>query len=161
MRSSNLHVEQTARRCQSYRPGTALQNYRLGGACCLVTRRCSRALPPRFRPSFFQLLEGGWLLTHSKVPPVNCPWPKQAAQPRFHAPSPSTGSPHPVTGPHGSLRYLASVENIFKNYFIYFWLCWVLVAALTFSSCSEPGLLFLWVCRLLTVDTSLVAEHQL
>ena len=67
-------------------PGTALQNYCLGGACCLVTRRCSRALPTRCRPSFFQLLEGGWPLTHSKVPPVNCPWPKQAAQPRFHAP---------------------------------------------------------------------------
>ena len=66
-----------------------------------------------------------------------------------------------MTGPHGSLRYLASVENIFKNYFIYFWLCWVFVAALTFSSCSEPGLLFLGVLRLLTVDTSLVAEHQL
>ena len=98
-------------------PGSALQNYCLGGVCRLVTCRCSRALPPRFRPSFFQLLESGWPVTHSKVPPMNCPWPKEDTQPRFHAPrtqphAPSTGSPHPVTGPHGSLRYLAFVRNI-------------------------------------------------
>ena len=36
-----------------------------------------------------------------------------------------------MTSPHGSLRYLASVQNIFKNYFIYFWLCWVFLAALS------------------------------
>ena len=46
--------------------------------------------------------------------------------------------------------------------FIYFWLCWVFVAAHgLFSSCSEWGLLFLAVRGLLVVVASLVVEHGL
>ena len=46
--------------------------------------------------------------------------------------------------------------------FIYFWLCWVFVAAHgLFSSCSERGLLFIAVRRLLIAVASLVAEHGL
>ena len=45
--------------------------------------------------------------------------------------------------------------------FIYFWLCWVFVAARgAFSSCSERGLLFA-VRGLLIVVASLVVEHGL
>ena len=40
-------------------------------------------------------------------------------------------------------------------------LCWVFVASLAFSGCGEQGLLFVVVCRLLTVVASLVAEHGL
>ena len=44
----------------------------------------------------------------------------------------------------------------------YFWLHWVFVAALgLFSSCGKRRLLFVTVCRLLTVVASLVAEHRL
>ena len=44
----------------------------------------------------------------------------------------------------------------------YFWLRWVFVAALgLFSSCGKRRLLFVTVCRLLTVVASLVAEHRL
>ena len=45
---------------------------------------------------------------------------------------------------------------------IYFWLHWVFVAAHgLFSSCSEQGLLFVAVHRLLIAVASLVAEHGL
>ena len=50
---------------------------------------------------------------------------------------------------------------IFKNLFIYFWLCWVFVAAQSFSSCGERGLLLLAVRGLLIVVASLVVEHRL
>ena len=43
-----------------------------------------------------------------------------------------------------------------------FWLHWVFIAARgLFSSCSERGLLFVAVCRLLMAVASLVAEHGL
>ena len=46
--------------------------------------------------------------------------------------------------------------------FIYFWLCWVFVAARgLFSSCGERGLLFVVVRGLLIAVASLVAEHGL
>ncbi len=46
--------------------------------------------------------------------------------------------------------------------FIYFWLCWVLVAARGLSfSCGERGLLFIAVRGLLIAVASLVAEHGL
>ena len=46
--------------------------------------------------------------------------------------------------------------------FIYFWLCWVFVAApRAFSSCGELGLLFVAVHGPLIVMASLVAEHRL
>ena len=51
--------------------------------------------------------------------------------------------------------------NLFIFLFIYFWLRWVFVAAGTFSSCSEWGLLFLAVRVLLPAVASLVAEHGL
>ena len=50
----------------------------------------------------------------------------------------------------------------YKFYLFYFWLCWVLVAAHgLFSGCGERGLLFVAVCGLLVVVTSLVMEHRL
>ena len=46
--------------------------------------------------------------------------------------------------------------------FIYFWLCWVFVAARgAFSSCGERRPLFVAVRGPLTVVASLVAEHRL
>ena len=53
--------------------------------------------------------------------------------------------------------------TVLKLYlFIYFWLLWVFVAAQTFSSCGEWGLLSLVVvCRLLIVMASFAAEHKL
>ena len=52
--------------------------------------------------------------------------------------------------------------NKFIYSFIYFWLCWVFIAVRgLFSSCSEPGLLFVAVRGLLTAVGSLVAEHRL
>ena len=58
---------------------------------------------------------------------------------------------------------------IFINLFIYFWLCWVFIAAHgLFSSCGERELLFVAVHGLLVavhgllvVVTSLAAEHRL
>ena len=51
---------------------------------------------------------------------------------------------------------------LFTNLFIYFFLCWVFVAARRlFSSCGEQGLLFVAVRRLLIAVASLVAEHRL
>ena len=50
----------------------------------------------------------------------------------------------------------------FMYLFIYFWLCWVFVAARgLFSSCGERGLLFVVVRGLLIAVASLVAEHGL
>ena len=48
-----------------------------------------------------------------------------------------------------------------KILLIYLWLCWVFVAARSFSSCCERGLLFVAVCGLLIAVASLVAEHGL
>ena len=45
--------------------------------------------------------------------------------------------------------------------FIYFWPCWVFIAARALSSCSELGLLFVAVRGLLIAVASLVAEHGL
>ena len=41
--------------------------------------------------------------------------------------------------------------------FIYFWLCWVFVAAHGLSSCGKQGLLFVTVHSLLIVVAALVA----
>ena len=47
-------------------------------------------------------------------------------------------------------------------FFVYFWLCWVFIAARgLFSSCGERGLLFVEVRGLLIVVASLVVEHRL
>ena len=56
--------------------------------------------------------------------------------------------------------FLRLEDNFFLIYFIYFWLHWVFVAARAFSSCSERGLLFVAVCRLL-IAVAFVAEHGL
>ena len=45
--------------------------------------------------------------------------------------------------------------------FIYFWLCWVFIAAQAFSSCGERVLLFVVVRGLLIAVASLVVEHGL
>ena len=46
--------------------------------------------------------------------------------------------------------------------FIYFWLCWVFIAAHgLFSSCGERGLLFVAACGLLIAVASLVVAHRL
>ena len=52
----------------------------------------------------------------------------------------------------------------FLNFYllIYFWLCWVFVAARgLFSSCGKRGLLFVEVRGILTAVASLVAELRL
>ena len=43
----------------------------------------------------------------------------------------------------------------------YFWLCWVFVAALSFSICGEQGLPFAAVRGLLIAGAALPAEHGL
>ena len=45
-------------------------------------------------------------------------------------------------------------------FIVYFWLCWVFVAAQVFSSCGERGLLCSCGSRLLIAVASLV-EHRL
>ena len=45
---------------------------------------------------------------------------------------------------------------VFKVLFIYFWLLWVFIVAWVFSSCSEWGLLFFAVCRLLIAVASVL-----
>ena len=59
--------------------------------------------------------------------------------------------------------------SFLKN-FIYFWLCWIFLAACglslvavsgVYSSCGERGLLFVAVHGLLIAVASLVAEHGL
>ena len=47
---------------------------------------------------------------------------------------------------------------VFFIYLFYFWLCWVFIAACTFSSCGEGGC-SLVISRLLLAVASLVAEH--
>ena len=64
-----------------------------------------------------------------------------------------------LKGSHSSLIQFFFDINLFIL-FIYFWLCWVSVAA-TFSSCREWGLLFVAVHGLLIAVASLVAEHGL
>ena len=51
------------------------------------------------------------------------------------------------------------IKNIIL--FIYFWLCWVFLAARAFSSFGERGLLFVAVRGHLIAVASLVAEHGL
>ena len=48
-----------------------------------------------------------------------------------------------------------------RTLFIYFWLCWVLVAGWAFFSCGEWGPLFVVVLKFLIAVVSLVAEHGL
>ena len=51
---------------------------------------------------------------------------------------------------------------ILKILFIYFWLCWVFIAACGLSSSwGEQGLLFVAVRRFLIAVASLVSEHGL
>ena len=51
---------------------------------------------------------------------------------------------------------------LFKIVFIYFWLCWVIVAARELSLVAESrGYLLVAVCKRLTVVASLVEEHRL
>ena len=58
-----------------------------------------------------------------------------------------------------SLLFLFPFFEKKKKLFTYFWLPWVFaVFAWAFSSCSEQGLLFVVVLRLLIAMTSLVAE---
>ena len=74
--------------------------------------------------------------------------------------------------------YLFLIMNLFGNfiilywhilflkinlfiYFIYFWLCWVFVAAQSFSSCGEQRLLSVAVCGLLIAVASLVVKRRL
>ena len=50
--------------------------------------------------------------------------------------------------------------HFLKINFIYFWLCWVFMAAWVFSSCGEWGLPFVAVCWL-TAVAALVDEYRL
>ena len=50
----------------------------------------------------------------------------------------------------------------FIHSFIYFWLCWIFVAACGLSLVVvSGGLLFVVMCRLLIAVASLVSEHGL
>ena len=62
----------------------------------------------------------------------------------------------------GQCRWQA-LDLFFFNKFIYLFLAALGLhcCAQAFSSCSERGLLFVVVCRLLTAVASLVAEHRL
>ena len=52
--------------------------------------------------------------------------------------------------------------SIFRNNFIYFWLCWVIIAAWAFSLVvASGGYPIVVVCRLLIAVASLIAEHGL
>ena len=71
---------------------------------------------------------------------------------------------------HRLLGYIVSkypqrnTSFLFKkiNLFIYFWLCWVLIAGRGLSLVAgSGGLLFIAVCGLLVAVVSLVAEHGL
>ena len=61
--------------------------------------------------------------------------------------------------------FLRNMLALFKFYlfiYLFIWLCWVFVSVRgLFSSCSEPGPLFIVVRGPLTVMASLVAEHRL
>ena len=64
---------------------------------------------------------------------------------------------------YASVILFLNLEGFKKNYFIYLFLAvlglrW---CAQAFSSCREPGLLFIAVRRLLVVVASLVVEHGL
>ena len=61
-------------------------------------------------------------------------------------------------------------KNFFSisSFFLYFYVIYLFLAAMglhccvqAFSSCSEQGLLFVAVCRLLIAAASLVVEHRL
>ena len=54
-----------------------------------------------------------------------------------------------------------SIVVHFNFYFIYFWLCWVFVAACGLSLVAARGGYSVVVHRLLTAVASLVAEHEL
>ena len=60
-------------------------------------------------------------------------------------------------------KHLEGLVSLFFLIFkVYFWLCWVFIAACgLFSSCGERGLLFVAVRGLLIAVASLVAEHGL
>ena len=53
---------------------------------------------------------------------------------------------------------LGELEVIYL--FIYFWLCWIFIAAHGLSLCNEWGLLFIVLHGLLIMVTSLVGEHR-
>ena len=55
------------------------------------------------------------------------------------------------------------LKQLFMNFLIslFFWLCWVFIAARASSRCSEWGLLFLEVHGLLITGASLAAEQSL
>ena len=64
------------------------------------------------------------------------------------------------------MTFLIGMVSGFILFFIlfnslYFWLCWVFIAARAFSSCGEWGLLFAVVRGLLIAVASLVVEHGL
>ena len=53
------------------------------------------------------------------------------------------------------------LSSLFKNFFFFFWLCWVFLAVRALSSYGERGLFFTVVCGLLIVVASPVAVHGL
>ena len=59
-----------------------------------------------------------------------------------------------------TLRFKIFFFSVFKFFKIYFWLCWVFVAAWAFSNCDEQGCFLVEVYRLLAVVVSLVAKHR-
>ena len=64
-----------------------------------------------------------------------------------------------------SVSVKEDIDQFFKNFYLYIFKFLATLGlrccAWAFSSCSEQGLLFIAVCRLLTVVASLVAEHGL
>ena len=73
------------------------------------------------------------------------------------------GNEHKLSEPQFPHLFLKKFLIFYKFIlFVYFWPRWVFVAARgLFSSCSEPGLLFVAMRGLLIAVASLVAEHGL
>ena len=81
------------------------------------------------------------------------PLTPEVGSPCIHRPTPGLG---PASSQPEEASYLPQ-----RSVFFFFWLCWIFIAAQAFSSCSQRGLLFVVVLRLVTAVASLVPRHGL
>ena len=67
-----------------------------------------------------------------------------------------------LPGHQGESILIKIFKKIFFNFFYYFWLCWVFVAACKLPLVAVKGAtLLIAVPRLLTMEASFVVEHRL